>query len=65
MFEAYILWKISYAELLVMNMDVSRYISKEELIERGKRTVVRRLYYRIFSNKIKRINGTRQTGNTA
>ncbi len=61
----YILWKISYAELLVMNMDVSRYISKEELIERGKRTVVRRLYYRIFSNKIRRINGTRQTGNTA
>lgn len=32
----YILWKISYAELLVMNMDVSRYISKEELIEREK-----------------------------
>jgi hypothetical protein len=22
-------------------------------------------YYRIFSNKIRRINGTRQTGNTA
>ena len=32
----YILWKISYAELLAMNMDVSRYVSKEELIEREK-----------------------------
>lgn len=26
----YILWKLSYAELLVMNMDVSRYVSAEE-----------------------------------
>lgn len=26
----YILWKLSYAELLAMNMDVSRYVSAEE-----------------------------------
>lgn len=26
----YILWKLSYAELMAMNMDVTRYISAEE-----------------------------------
>lgn len=26
----YILWKISYAELMIMNIDVTRYISAEE-----------------------------------
>ena len=26
----YILWKLSYAELMIMNMDVTRYISAEE-----------------------------------
>ena len=30
----YILWKISYAELMIMNMDVTRYISAEEEKER-------------------------------
>lgn len=30
----YVLWRISYAELLVMNLDVSRYVTKEELEER-------------------------------
>ena len=31
----YILWKLSYAELMVMNMDVTRYISAEEEKERS------------------------------
>ena len=26
----YILWKLSYAELMVMNMDVTRYVSADE-----------------------------------
>ena len=26
----YILWELSYAELMIMNMDVTRYISAEE-----------------------------------
>ena len=30
----YILWKVSYAELMIMNMDVTRYISAEEEKER-------------------------------
>ena len=30
----YILWKISYAELMIMNIDVTRYISAEEEKER-------------------------------
>lgn len=30
----HILWKISYAELMLMNTDVSRYVTKEELLER-------------------------------
>jgi len=32
----YILWKVSYAELMLMNMDVTRYISAEEEKEMAK-----------------------------
>lgn len=33
----HILWKISYAELMLMNTDVSRYVTKEELLERERK----------------------------
>ena len=33
----HILWKISYAELMLMNTDVSRYVTREELLERERK----------------------------
>ena len=34
----HILWKISYAELMLMNTDVSRYVTKAELLDRERKS---------------------------
>lgn len=49
-----VLWKMSYAELMIMSTDVSRYVSAEELKERKRKMKPEEFTAEYFQTRLER-----------
>ena len=56
----YILWRMSYAELMIMTTDVSRYVTAEEVQEQRKRERPKEFTTEYFQTRL----GGNETGKT-